>query len=63
MNNKQLIQYLKTSRLLIIALFCAQVLTTTYIVNDIIQHKEKQVDKIICQQELIPLPDLPEITF
>lgn len=63
MNNKQLIQYLKTSRLLIIALFCVQVLTTTYIANDIIHDKEKQVDEVICQEELIPLPDLPPIAF
>ncbi len=63
MNNKQLIQYLKTSRLLIITLICAQVLTTTYIINDIMQNNEKQLDKVICQEELIPLPDLPPIGF
>ena len=55
MTHRELIQHLKTSRLLIITLICAQVLTTTYIVNDIMQEKENQLNNIICNQELIPL--------
>lgn len=59
MTNKQLIQHLKTSRLLIIFLICAQVLTTIYIVNDNIQRKETQLHQQICNQELIPLETIP----
>ena len=59
MTYKQLIQHLKTSRLLIIFLICAQVLTTTYIVNDIMQERENQLNNIICNQELIPLETIP----
>lgn len=47
--------YLKTSRLLIIILICTQIFTTTYIVKDIIEEKENQLNNIICVQELIPL--------
>ena len=59
MTYKQLIQHLKTSRLLIIILICAQVLTTIYIVNDNIQNKETQLHQQICYQELIPLETIP----
>lgn len=59
MTYKQLIQHLKTSRLLIIFLICAQGLTTIYITNDIIQNKETQLHQQICNQELIPLETIP----
>lgn len=59
MTHRELIKHLKTSRLLIIFLICAQILTTTYIVNDIIQEKESQLNNIICNQELIPLETIP----
>ncbi len=59
MTHKQLIQHLKTSRLLIITLICAQVLTTTYIANDIMQNKKEQLNLTICNQELIPLEVIP----
>ena len=59
MTYKQLIQHLKTSRLLIIILICAQVLTTTYIVNDIMQSQKEQLNLTICNEELIPLETIP----
>ena len=51
--------YLRTSRLLIIILLCAQILTTTYIVNDIMQERENQLNAIICHEEQIPLSRPP----
>ena len=59
MTYKQLIQHLKTSRLLIIFLICTQVLTTIYIANDIMQNQETQLHDTICNQELIPLETIP----
>ena len=59
MTQRELIQHLKTGRLLIIILICAQILTTTYIVKDSMQEKENQLNNIICNQELIPLETIP----
>lgn len=59
MTHKELLRHLKTSRLLIITLICAQVLTTTYIANDIMQNRETQLHDTICNQELIPLETIP----
>ena len=60
MTHKELLRHLKTSRLLIITLICAQVLTTTYIVNDIMQNREAQLHDTICKQELIPFEIIPD---
>ena len=62
MTHKQMMylkDYIKTSRLLIIILICAQILTTTYLVQDNIQDKKNQLSAIICHEEQIPLSKPP----
>lgn len=56
---KRVLNYLNTSRFLIIGLIVSQLLTICYINYLFETKKESELNKRICMEELIPLETIP----